>query len=279
MGALYSQIQPKHIREVGILSLALLRAVLVVLGVAATGSLLLLSLLLLFFLLFPLRFGFRLRWDTESEVISWKLRLWIPFTGYVSYGRRQKVADLLAGEGTEPEPVMSPNPHRKHRIRRWMYATLRRLARRAAGLGSVRRGRGTGSPVHGHSLSKGWEVVDTVLQTFCRLHLRVRFGTGDAAATALLYGTFWAVLVQLPLNWEKPGRQPARPAVELIPDFAALRGILAVRCIGAVRLGQIILALTRYWVKSRRRGRLNRRRIAGRIDRHAAGHRGETSHG
>ncbi|MBE3576657.1 MAG: DUF2953 domain-containing protein [Limnochordales bacterium] len=285
---------------------AFLTTMLVALGLTAAILFMLLFLLLLLLLLFPFRFGLRVCGSTESQRISWQLRLRLPFAGYLSYGRSYRIGDLLSGLGRDlqpapasaaltPSPSSSPAaiPHRAHPLRRRAGEVLRRLARRARGWAGTQVTKPPGLAFGLQTAAKGWEIARLVLGSFDRLHLRIRFGTGDAASTGLLYGTVWAVLGQLPINWKASGPrrslfplfrhgkrdQPADLAVELIPDFSARGGILVLSCIGKVRPGQIILALAQYWAKARRIGRGQHRRHSCRAGSRAVGYRGETSHG
>jgi hypothetical protein len=139
-------------------------------------------------------------------------------------------------------------------LRRWV--RRKRLPARARGRRRVRLGR---RPTAWAQVAR--RIPRALRRTLSgrvvvrRLRLTAILGTGDAAATGLLVGSAWAAVGGLFAASHAVVRYSDDPRLDLRPDFTRRRLRLRVDCIAAVRLADIIHAIVRAALASRRRAR------------------------
>lgn len=77
---------------------------------------------------------------------------------------------------------------------------------------------------------------------FTKFRWYTRFGSGEAASTALLYGFLWGFKTTLLGLVSRTIRFVCRPEIRIIPDYQSTRLDMLFDCIFEVKLGYIIIA-------------------------------------
>lgn len=198
----------------------------------ATASVLLLILAatLVLFLLLPLRFSATAGWRSSTGELYLHLCLPLPILRRRCLRRTIRLPELLfslargglSHERTNEEraPGPSPAPSRPSFPTRLARRLLRRSHQRLQGLDDY------------------LALVRLILESSDRLRWRLRLGTGDAAATAILFGIAWAAAAQAP-GW--------LPPLDIVPDFNTTGGHVVLRVAGRLRAGRMLFSLLRFF--------------------------------
>ncbi|TCL68522.1 DUF2953 family protein [Hydrogenispora ethanolica] len=89
---------------------------------------------------------------------------------------------------------------------------------------------------------------------FERFRWYTRFGTGEAASTAIVYGLLWGLKATLAGVVGQRSRFARPPEIRIIPDYQALRLDMLFDCIFKVKLGYIMIAAFIVRVRYRLKG-------------------------